>query len=373
MIIELSERFASFTAAEWSEYHTAIENLIVAHREGFHIFSPSRDICSSLLQNCELSVTQSEVLKHHIAAKLSTILGQVQSADAVIVCNPSDYANETTRDNQIAIDLNEFAFTTACLPSKLIIENADFDGRLLENLCSLFGRRLGYLMPFKIEKIHGGGSSTGLRYRDACLSARPSICVVDGDQKFANGTLGETAKAVRNFHGTELHNTVEHFVLPVRELENCLPISSFLDVYSTNHEVRSRIHGLRNYCEYRDAQNFPPHLNAISFFDLKIGISRSNVASFPAHSREAVRRMDQFLSHQEIVTADYDDVTDGTVIHPGISENLLPNYCEYLEDQQFDRNSLIGKFERSPEWNWLNKMIKRILSFGAGATRIPVN
>lgn len=373
MIIELSERFAEFTAADWNCYHTAIENLIIAHREGSHIFSPGRAVCSSVLENCELSGTQSEVLKYHIGPKLGTILGQAQSAAAVIVCNPSDYADETSRANQIGVDLKEFAVTMNCLPSKLIVENADFDGRLLENLCSLFARRLGYLMPLKIEKVHGGGSSIGLRYRDACGSARPSICVVDGDQKFINDTFGDTANAVRILCGTELHNTVENVVLPVRELENCLPISSFLDVYVDSPEVRERVHGLHGYCKYREAQNFPLNLNAIPFTDLKNGILRSDVASFPPHEREAFLRLDQFLSGQEIIIEDYDDLADNTVIHSGVSENLLLRYSEFLEQKQFDKSSLIGKFERSPDWNWLSNTIKRILSFGAGAVRIPIN
>ncbi len=370
MIIELSHHFADFSAADWQPYHSAVENIIQAHGQGYHLFSPSRDVIASIERGCQLSLTQQQVLRFYIKERISILAGQVRSADTTILCLPNGVDLRSERANQISQPLGVFADLDACGPSRLITENAEVDGALLELVAETSGRQLGYGMPLRIEKVHGGGGTTGACYQAACKRARPCICIVDSDRKYLGDANGETARKVIECEGTQVHPTVCSIVLPVRELENAIPISALFEVYKDNPQVRSRVSPLIEYITHRRV-TMTVDSSALDFVDLKLGLKRSDIARVPAAERQSLKQFAHVVSAAERAL-DHDDPSDETVVHAGVSMGMLAQVVSFLVQNGSERRAFVNRLMKSPAWVWMEDIVRRILSYGAAGERLPV-
>jgi len=372
MIIELSPNFAAFGAAEWVNYHQAIENLITAHGQGWHLLSPARDVAASIRLGCTLSATQEQVFRHYISAKISELSGQARSSDMTILANVDGEDRRTIRANQIGVPLRLFSDLASCAPSRLITENAATDGKALELLARLMAKELGYGGRIQLELVHGGGGTTAACYHAACQSGRPTLCVLDSDKKYDSAPLGETARQVQMLAGTEVHPTVAQRVLPVRELENALPLSALLDVYANNPEVRRRVASLIEYAQRRVVEGIPDEANVLSYLDMKLGLRRKDIAKLPALVRPPHVRFAQVVSTSHRTRTEYDDLTDGVMIHSGVAEALLQQFVAFLEGPLHLRRNLDRKIIRSPAWSWLRDLLALVLAYGTAGQRLPV-
>lgn len=371
MIIELSRSFAALDRQGWQRYHRAIEHLIHAHGQGWHLLSPGREVVNSIRESCELSFTQRQIVDHYIFEKISTLGGQARSADRTLLCFPDGVEMVSERVNQIPVRLGIFNDLTACGPSKLITENAEIDGVLLESIARMTGRRLGYMMNLKLELVHGGGGTTGACYQVACQSGRPAICVVDSDRKFAGCAVGQTARAVTQHDKNRSHEAIFSMALPVRELENIVPISVLLDVYSGNAGVLRNISPLVSYINLAKVQNVFP-CESLQYLDLKIGLKKSDIAKMPSASQANFIRLVKHVCPAERNAEVYDDPNDHTILYPGIANNLLGRLVEFLRARGNNSAQFVQKLMASPCWTWLEELIRLILSFGAAGERIPV-
>lgn len=370
MIIELAPSFGGFKSDDWAPYHRAIENLITAHGEGWHLLSPSREVAKSILSSCSLSRTQAQIFEHHIANRVSVTSGQARSADLVILANPETEPRRTERANQLGVSLSTFSELAACAPARLITENAATDGKVIEALSELMSRDLGYNSPISFEHVHGGGGTTAACYEQACTSARPTLCVLDSDRKYPGAALGETARRVVQANAP--HETIRTFILPVREVENSLPLSLLLDVYSQSPEVRGRVSPLLKYIERRVLDGIPLEANALDYIDFKFGLKRSDIAKLPTGQRAMFCKLAHVVRPTEISHDLYDDATDGTVIAEGISENLLAQFLSFIDAAKHKRREIAQKIKSSPAWPWLEDLLRLVLAFGTASARLPV-
>lgn len=369
MIIELSKAFADFQAADWEPYHSALENLIQAHGNGWHLLSPSRGVLASIEGNCQLSRTQSLVIKHYIGERIATTMGQAKSADFTLLCVEDGAELRSERNNQIPIRLRVFNDLAMCAPARLITENARVDGELLKLIAETAGRELGYGMRLNLEQVHGGGGTTGACYEEACKSPRPTICIVDSDQHHPESAKGSTARKVLEYERSHNHNTVKSFVLPVRELENAVPISFLFDVYANDPQVRQRVSILSQYIEFCKQQSHHP-CASLSFMDLKNGLRHCDVAAVPVNQKSTFSRFATRALGRQV---EFDDIHDITPVFQGISENMLEKLLEFINSNHRNIVKFFHKLKKSPNWDWIEGILRHINSFGAASERMPIH
>lgn len=372
MIFEFSSEFAEFDADDWQPYCYPLQNLLNVHKQGWHIVSPSREVCQSLVRSEILSEDLMDFFKHHIQEKISTRSGQARSSQLVVVCKPNNSDQRTDYDNQVCVPLAVYANLDNCSRSRLITENSDRDGKLLTSLCNLMSRELGSNLTLTLECVHGGGSSVSRRYNDALQVFRPALCVVDSDRDYFNGPLGGTARNLSALHNPNVLPVIQLYVLPVRELENVIPISVLYDVYFNDPHVRTKIQSLCDYILLRENGQQLVEGNVLSFFDMKNGITRSKILSFPLPAKQLFYYFDVNTTGFSCDYDDYNEPEEEYVVHAGVSENLLDIYLGFLELNQFNRPQLIQKYKNMPEWTWLSELLKLIMAYGAGQPRLPI-
>ncbi len=369
MIIELAGAFASLDADGWMPYHSAVEHLIQAHGQGSHIFAPSREIIESIERGCELSRTQKDILRYYIKERITNILSQAKSADITMLCVPDGLAPRSDRRNQIIVPLSNFLELENCGPSRLVTENSKVDGKFLTSLANEAGRNLGYTMRVSLELVHGGGDTTAKCFEEVCQSSRPVICFVDSDKRFFDDSLGTTAKKVMRCKNQNNHPAAYTFVMPVRELENAIPISMLFEVYDKDPGVIAKLTNLVSFMRRARDTGVDYH-SVLNFIDHKKGMTVADVARLPEKHRHPFVQMAIFLSPQ--LNYDFDDVLNSKVVIPSISEDMLGQVLMFLDKKQHRSKYFFEKLVQSPMWLWLEQVVRTILSLGAAAERLPV-
>jgi len=369
MIIELAEAFGKYNEQQWVDYHVAIENLISAHRSGWHLFSPSRRCAESLSAGCQLSFSQKEVFDSYIQPKITTMSGQARSSDHTLLCIPDTEECKSERPNQIVVPLSVFADSRMVLPFQLITENADSDGATFEMISKAVARFLGYNMPTYMDHVTGGGGTTGSCYAKALKENRPTLCIVDSDQRFPSGPFGSTARSVLSHGKSNEFGTVQAIVLPVRETENLMPISFLLQVYSGNATVAnviSRFHEFRGLTFTNSSSQ-----RVLSFLDLKLGETEGKIAKIPDDFKEdIVKACGKIFPSSKTLKFINEHSNENAL--PAVSFNLLKNTVEYIHKNKHQENLLAKKIMAAPFWSSIEGPIRKILSFSMAGARLPV-
>ncbi len=370
MIIELSEKFADIEPEEWNNYHVAFENIINAHRMGWHIFAPPRKVANRISKDCDLSRSQKSIFDSHVQDRITTLLGQARSADHTIICIPDSMPVIAERSNQFALPISKFIDPRNLLPFLLITENAQNDGVFLERLCLIFSKHLGYQSPMMLEHRHGGGGTTAAQYREALTDYRPTLCVIDSDRRYPDGPLGSTARAVR---GVELHNTtrvVQAHILPVREAENLVPLSFLFDVYGTNPNISDTISKIHKY-KNSDVAKCSIY-NVLYFIDFKTGDTKGSIAKIPMPYKTHMLNFCSFIGTRKENDDQFSNPECDEKAVPGISENLIHQTISFINNNGRLESSLMRKILSAPFWDELEHILRLILAFSCGGQRLPV-
>ena len=368
MIIEISDEFADFDELKWRPYAASLEHLITAHCNGWHILTPSRKVARGMVERCNLSVRQLEILQFYIVDKIAVLVGQARTADATILAVPDDYEGRPSRDNQIVVRLRTFDDMSACLQAQLLTENSAADGKYILTLANLVARDLGYGVGLSLELVHGGGAGTAVKYKEMLESNRPALCVVDSDRTYPSSALGSTAKAIVKQGMSNEGQTVQAKILPVREIENTIPISFLLQVYGDNLVINRKIGKICKYISSLKTVDCPFYV--LDYLDLKGGDTVDRVQAFPEPDRTIFIRACNVLNDKNV---DWDAVVPNNNIaaYDGISVNLLQFTMGYLQNNPRLDREFAAKLRKAPFWLQLEHLIRLILSFGAASSRIP--
>lgn len=370
MIIELSRGFSELNSAGWQKYHVAIENLITAHRSGWHILAPSRRTSASIIEGCKLSGTQQSVFESYILPKITTVSGQARSADCTLLCIPDDAPLHSERPNQIVAPLSTFADLRMVMPLRLITENSDSDGALLELICASVGRSLGYSMPICIDQIHGGGGTTASCYEKAFNENRPTLCVIDSDKRHPKGKIGSTAKAVLSHGAKNDLGLVQAFVLPVREAENLIPLSFLLEVYSGHAKIRDLLSEMH---KFKNSHTCKSDVDKVfDFIDFKEGETCGSIAKLPDEFKVKVTSLAGALATVPLTKNELDDPKSEVVGVPAVSSNVLKATLSHIEKNRQLERLFAQKIKAAPFWPKFESIARYILSFSAAGQRLPV-
>lgn len=352
MIFEIPGDLSDVGFVRWPEHQLSIENLINAHRDGCHIFAPHPDIAATILKECDLSASQKAVLRTEIQAKSATLMGQVLSIPAVAVVLPPGTKTATRRQNQkITIPLDAFRHRDASARSRIIVEDADTDGAFIKFLAEVMCRPLGYYPSFSFTIVHGGGERTGNRYAEAVQERTPTLCIVDSDRWSPDDGIGGTASGVCAHRGRECLPTVKAVVLGVREIENLLPPTLLMEIFSCN-DTLSTIGILSSMSAIPDNKN--PY---ILYHDYKKGLRIKDISGIS----EAYLR--NCLEIAGIPTPTNDNV-EGIVI-AGVSETLMKTFLRALGRDGGLRRAYLEHVRGTPLWEHVSDVVSQVVSLGA--------
>jgi len=216
---DLEEKSKNFNSAI-----TAVEYLSIAHMEGKHLVTGSRDTLIKI-------ISLGQYLSEKIISLYKKLLYEVPQYGAV-GSRLSVYAiiigfdeNETKslsgEQTTLHIPLRFFNDSSKIQPVNFIAENSD-DTKLVRHLCRAyaFEKRL-HNLKFNFNPVMGGGDQTAKEYKSSQDKGLFTICVVDSDKNYPDGNIGETARKVKFVNNTSIYS--DYRILDCRELENLIP------------------------------------------------------------------------------------------------------------------------------------------------------
>lgn len=372
MIIELSREFENIPDESWINYSQPIENLVSAHREGWHLFVVSKKAGEAILNHCELSRNQKEVLRHHILAKSQILMSEAKSAHISAVCVLGEGRQNSFRENQkIVVDIRKFDNLDTCLPLNLLVEFSETDGEFLKKSCEVLAREIGFSMRTSMKLVNGGGDPTGDIYCVKCNELTPTLCVVDSDKRSRNSSLDRTAKKVVNMAGKQCISTINHYVMPVREMENFIPIEIMRKVYSKNVKVQHRIdvvETIRDFCQSNGMSGLDSY---VYYYDMKEGFKTSDVSGACDRDREFLIKIWEICDRKERKFK-YEGIPTKSIVG-GVSKNLLKNTVEFMDGNGKQRKEFIFHMRESEIWKHFKDMLLTVCSYSAAGGKLPVS
>jgi hypothetical protein len=191
--------------------------------------------------------------------------------------------------------------------------------------------------------------------------------------KFHGDGLGATATAVRSHRGKECCPSICAHILPVRELENSLPISWYLDLYKDNPAVCKRIAALCRYIERVKIEAIPSDDNVINYLDLKRGLTVGQILAMPLEKRKAFLKFAQLVNAGAWNIEEVDNIDHNTIVHEGICETALVRAVQKIEGALYNRKEFKQKVMNSPNWVWLSELLLYVISYGLAPDRSIVS
>ena len=365
MIIEISDAFGALDATGWKPYLSAIDNLLTAHASGWHVLTPSRHVADKIKELCGLSERQQALLNASIVSRLATLIGQARSADYTLLVVPPATFTSATRQNQIVVPITSFSKIENCMATRLLTEDSSFDGAYLLHVANAVARQLGYGVRINLELMHGGGSGLAKQYELLLADERPSVCVADSDIRFPDGPYGTTAKGILKRGMSNQSGTVRAVILPVRELENSIPISFLLESYRSSPEVKAKVSKFIKHID--DCKKKGVTENLLDFVDFKEGDSVSKLSKIPEPHRARLIEVCKAIAVTTLTAATLDDPASEAKVHQGIAANMLGTVKDFLVEHPRHDRTYIEKLRRTPFWEALEDIFRLILSFGAAS------
>lgn len=362
MIVELSTKFDDLIADGTIEtYFGAIENLILAHGFGYHVFLPSRTVLEHLITKSTTFSERQIATLGSIKNNYSDLAGLARTVEFTVLALPDGAPSIKERRNQNKrLPLKYFEDSSSWHRFRLLVEHAANDGGFYRSICTTIGENLGLAGWFQFDAAHGAGGTTATEYARFCTEARPTLCIVDSDKASPVASLGGTAQRVRDLIGSESSILIEAHVLQVRSAENFVPIAICRELFAGNRGVLlnlARIERLED-CSH----NAPCDQQLIRFFDFKNGLTRSHIRKSNSAERRFLMSMWHVLCPEEVDFDPYDaDVDD--VICGGVSTRLLEQFQSFTQYYR-NRRKALAELGRHPFWAELAELAKQIIAYG---------
>lgn len=368
MIIDLDGAFQHISKEQWLSHHEALENLISAHANGWHLLSMSRPTIAAILTHCELSITQRLIVRDIIAPKLTNILSQSKSIQYGVHCVP-DGVPTVALSNRVTLPLSYFKNPNASLPATVIVESIENDAAFITFACEMFGRSLGFSSYSKLEFLAGGGGSTANRFLEAGNSGRGVLCVVDSDSYFPDGPLGDTAKAVK---ATKLSMPLARVhLLPVREVENLVPWSVYERVFAGNAPVTDTVRSISEFINKDSKDTEELKVIIMGHFDIKSGVQRSFLRKLNPEVLSIWLRLWKFVNPGELAfnISDCKNEADNLIIR-GISSKAIGTTIDYHNRRPHKQRDYIRETRAYSFGKAVEQLVSDVLSLTAASDRL---
>ena len=370
MIVSLSSEFDAFKRLDWLPYIPSIENLLIAHLAGWHMFVPSRQVVESLLELNQLSERHKLALSVQISERLAVLHGQAATVSRRILCFPEGSMLDDEDNSLIQIPLNNFSIIDNCFKSVLLIENPDTDGAFYLHMAKTFGAAGSMKLPLSLEASHGGGHTTAARVKKLVAEPRPCLILVDGDQTYPGGPEGDTAKQVRIEFAKSAFKVHQLKITEVKAVENFVPTCLGVSCLSDRPESLKVAVALERLTQEEISIGIDMKLSMLAFLNYKKGIKVSSYRKSCQDFRDSVNR---FLSYMGITwhpPADNDTSRDDEQVCFPVNKRFIEIFSDSLRDPEFS-TQCETVFPMSPYFEHLQEIINEIVAFGIAAQRAP--
>jgi hypothetical protein len=276
--------------------------------------------------------------------------------------------------NALAIALERFDEPRNVTPTRLIVEDVLRDKSGVEMILAVFLRFFQHGGRTEFEFVHGGGSMTSAAFRASYLEPRPVICAVDSDRRAPASPVGDTARAVLEAKRAAPFPSAEVALLPVREMENAIPLRAIRVVYEQNgdQEVSARCQSLIDFCE-ADPAKMTRRAEVTAFLDFKTGLADRDIETLNINYSDVLRDLWGFANGGR-PCPDLGDRTEYVRHRPfvGISNNLLQVVSETFDTKPYVLKDIARNYKKLPHYADLLKYSKMLTDFGAAPSPIPV-
>ncbi len=373
MIVSLGEEFDTISGDEWSPYIAAIENLLIAHVQGWHMLILSRSALYSLLALNTFSDRQRAVLEVYIGERLATLTGQAASVGKKIVCTREAQLTVGDSPVDIFIPLKTFDDLENCFKSVLLVENSVTDGNFYVKLAKLMSSNGQMMLPLEFEFSNGGGSTTAAQVGRLVERPRPVLVLVDSDKGHPTDREGDTARQVRAaFDDPRIKPMHKLIVIPVRSVENFIPVALGASVMVGKPASIEICAALTTLDQLEVEQGIEAVNSAITYMNMKKGIKLGSFRKGKAEFRQSVQALMALLGVHVEFPADNDNRRDDEIIVPGVHNRFLEHFLEALEGDDFGATCK-DAFKASRFSSVFGAMLNEVISYGMSAGRIPVS
>lgn len=264
------------------DFIEALDNLAILFRKNYHvIFGPSfliEELLLHLKHKPDIHGAFRKIKKlHYRAASLRATMKH-----AIVVGPSNEQAVQVRRDGEQIRYHVSYRYFTDLRMTRFIAEDMNdihiYEGAarayLWKNKRELYGIRL------KLEKVAGGGSRTPGQFREQANQG-PTLCILDSDQRYPEGPLGNTAKGVCKVATELAGKQVCHTeVLPCHELENLIPPNLLLDCQSK--DAPKEYTGAWQQAAYHGLLCADPSL---AYIDMKNGLCGHDILHAPSQKQ----------------------------------------------------------------------------------------
>ncbi len=230
LVIDASISIGLADKAKNKKIAKALELLAQSVREGHHLVYAGVDVLLPLSMNTlfteDARATFSALVNRNVTFK--KIKANIVDH---IVCYFDDNNNGITRKGDaIWIPIEWFDSSKKIQPTMLIAEN-DSDCELYNKLGRFFSNTKGLPSDITFVDMPGGGDTIGKIYKKRQSTVdTPILCLADNDKSCPGMGNGSTAKKV--ISNDDPNNMLSSYsILPVRMLENLLPLKFYIDTY----------------------------------------------------------------------------------------------------------------------------------------------
>lgn len=194
MLFTLHRDFGALNAAQWQGYADELHNLLMAHRNGWHVFLPDRVTLDNLSQCAFLGEVSLKVLAsiRNKYVDLNAMKGVLKRI--VTLFDPHAGHAGVKVGNEYLAEMRLFRQADYLMPFQLVVESVETDGAFWQLLLDAVGTievRRGICPRYNIYNGGGGSISQSVRY----LAPRKYLmfCIVDSDKRSPFAPMGDTA------------------------------------------------------------------------------------------------------------------------------------------------------------------------------------
>ncbi len=371
MYISVSDLFLA-NVGELQERSPAVRNLISAFGAGYHHLVMSRELIDAALQVCDLTDFDRLVLVSQVRSRYATARGELRASQRYVEATPA-LAVPDLPVNAVPIPLRQLDEPRHVSPTRIVVENVVRDKRGLEMLLHLYRRFLSRGGGFNWEFVNGGGATTADTFRHLFVDPRPVLCVVDSDRRTPSAPVGTTAAAVLSAQNEAPFRIAQSAVLPVRELENAIPLRAIKLVYAHLGDggTSEACQKLIDFCEARPERQ-SDRASYVAFLDLKSGLKETDITAAKPDFFPVLRELWMFANGAG--TSPEPDSEEFLQASPfsGISQNILSVVVACFSNNYHVLRDVARNVSRHPYHEDLVEFFELMLDFCAAPQPLPI-
>ncbi len=339
-----------------SDLIIALENLATSRREGKHSIIADRETLEIIVKCSDLPERTKRIYNNILnnVPKFKAYLSHISRYIEII--NPCDVSKIDSNSGKDIIQLPyTFFYDSETIQKSILLCEHLQDTEFYQIIGQTFCKWNNVNIKLNFESRLGGGNTIATVYENIQnKNKRLCLCIVDSDKLSPDSSLGSTAKRVRE-KDDNTFVTTQLYILPVREIENLIPLSILSEIISKNRNRENAFKQLEEI-ENSSVQEIR------KFLDIKEGTRLKKIVKEPISVKnfwndkldKYVNDIDKWCHNNWSCT---NEKSCNCQISLGFGENILENSITYLNTQFPSKiTSMVEESLRS-EWENIGQIM----------------